>query len=244
MTIEGWSPLFAQISNRELSDPMMELSHHDRVGWQSGTEAKNALDHSHRSANSSFDRCATDVGLQRLVGIWPRRDRRGFAHHRARSRIDRSNLKLPPLIEGCKMDQKSTSHSTPAAVQTEEKAGSLTDPINRDAIAEAANGAAKSTGSDLQAVRDDLKDTLTRFMSQASGEAVKSAREVRSNIAGQVSGVASHIADRGGQLASFVGGEAKTFAGEVESITRRNPLGSLVGAVAVVVLTGVMGRRS
>jgi hypothetical protein len=66
---------------------------------------------------------------------------------------------------------------------------SLSDPINRgkDAISEAANGAAKSAASDLQAIRNDLnslKDTLSRFMSQASDEALKSARQVTSNVAG------------------------------------------------------------
>jgi hypothetical protein len=49
------------------------------------------------------------------------------------------------------MDQKL---SPPSAVQT--KTGSLSDPISRgkDAIAEAANGAAKTAGSDLQASKD------------------------------------------------------------------------------------------
>jgi hypothetical protein len=56
------------------------------------------------------------------------------------------------------MDQKVPPYSTGAA-QIKEKSGAVGDLINRgrDAIAETANGAAKSAGSDLQAIRDDLK---------------------------------------------------------------------------------------
>ena len=116
------------------------------------------------------------------------------------------------------MDQKLSPSS---AVLYRPRLDSLSDPISRgkDAIAEAANGAAKTAGSDLQAIRDDLnslKDTLSRFMSQASDEALKSARQVTSNVAGQVSDVASDLANRGSQLASSAGDQAKTFANELE----------------------------
>jgi hypothetical protein len=91
------------------------------------------------------------------------------------------------------MDQKLShpeAYSTAGAGRTADKSDPVSDSLNRgkDAIAEAANGAAKSAGSDLQAIRDDLnslKETLSRFMSQASGEALKSAREVTSNVAGR-----------------------------------------------------------
>ena len=99
----------------------------------------------------------------------------------------------------------------------------------------------------IRAIRDDLnslKDTLSRFMSQASDEALKSARQLTSNVAGQVSDVASDLANRGSQLASSAGDQAKTFANELEGMARRNPLGALAGAVAIGVLIGVMGRRS
>ena len=149
------------------------------------------------------------------------------------------------------MDQKSNRPETqpysPAGGGL--KANSVTDSINRgkDAIGGVANDAANAAGSDLQAIRTDLnnlKDTLSRFMSQASNEAVKSARQVTSNVAGQVSDVASDLADRGSQLASSAGDQAKTFAVELENMARRNPLGALAAAVAVGVLIGVMGRRS
>jgi ElaB/YqjD/DUF883 family membrane-anchored ribosome-binding protein len=129
------------------------------------------------------------------------------------------------------------------------KANSVTDSLNRgkDAIAAAANDAVESSGSDLQAIRNDLnnlKDTLSRFMSQASNEAVKTARQVTSNVAGHVSDVASDLGDRGSQYVTSAGDQAKTFATEVENMARRNPLGALAGAVAIGVLIGLMGRRS
>jgi len=153
------------------------------------------------------------------------------------------------------MDQKSSrpeSVSHPNAGTSplkDPKANSVSDSVNRgkDAIAVAATDAANSAGSDLQAIRNDinnLKDTLSRFMSQAGNEAVKSARQVTSNIAGQVGDVASDLANRGSQLASSAGDQAKSFAAELESMARRNPLGVLAGAVAVGVLIGIMGRRS
>jgi hypothetical protein len=93
------------------------------------------------------------------------------------------------------MDQKSSrpeAQSYPIAGASQfkdQKTNSVSDSINRgmDAIGSAANEAANSAGSDLQAIRNDLnnlKDTLSRFMSQTSSEAVKSAREVTSNFAG------------------------------------------------------------
>jgi ElaB/YqjD/DUF883 family membrane-anchored ribosome-binding protein len=125
----------------------------------------------------------------------------------------------------------------------------VSDTLNRgkDAVAAAANDAVDSSGSDVQAIRNDLnnlKDTLSRFMSQASNEAVKTARQVTSNVVGQVSDVASDLADRGSQYASSASDQAKSFATELESMARRNPLGALAGAVAIGVLIGVMGRRS
>jgi ElaB/YqjD/DUF883 family membrane-anchored ribosome-binding protein len=150
------------------------------------------------------------------------------------------------------MDQKSSrpeGQSFGTGQFKDPKANSVSDSLNRgnDAIAAAANDAVDSSGSDLQAIRNDLnnlKDTLSRFMSQASNETVKTARQVTSNVVGQVSDVASDLADRGGQYVTSASDQAKTFATEVENMARRNPLGALAGAVAIGVLIGLMGRRS
>jgi ElaB/YqjD/DUF883 family membrane-anchored ribosome-binding protein len=150
------------------------------------------------------------------------------------------------------MDQKSSrpeGQSFGTGQFKDPKANSVSESLNRgkDAIAAAANDAVDSSGSDLQAIRNDLnnlKDTLSRFMSQASNETVKTARQVTSNVVGQVSDVASDLADRGGQYVTSASDQAKTFATEVENMARRNPLGALAGAVAIGVLIGLMGRRS
>jgi ElaB/YqjD/DUF883 family membrane-anchored ribosome-binding protein len=126
---------------------------------------------------------------------------------------------------------------------------SVSDSIARgkEAVGSAANEAMNSVGTDLQSLRTDLnglKDTLTKFMSQAAGEAAKSAREVSSNVAGRVGGVANDLADRGAEMASTASEQAKSFASELESMACRNPIGALAGAVVIGVMIGVLGRRS
>jgi len=152
------------------------------------------------------------------------------------------------------MDQKSSwpegqSSKASGSQFKDTTSNGVADSLNsgKYAIAGAASDAAKSAGSDLEAIRIDLnnlKDTLSRFMSQASSEVVKSAREVTSTVTGQVGDMASDLANRSTQLASSAGNQAKTFATELESMARRNPLGALAGAVAIGVLIGIMGRRS
>jgi len=73
------------------------------------------------------------------------------------------------------MDLKSSRPEGQFTSKVSAAASGVGDSINRgkDAIADAANNAASSVGSDLQAIRDDLnslKDTLSRFASQASRE--------------------------------------------------------------------------
>src|SRR5271169_5881881 len=100
------------------------------------------------------------------------------------------------------MDQKSSrpeGQSFGAGQFKDPKPNSVGDTVTRgtNALAAAASDAADGSGADLQAIRNDLnnlKDTLSRFMSQASNEAVKSARQVTSNVADQVGDVVSDLA--------------------------------------------------
>jgi ElaB/YqjD/DUF883 family membrane-anchored ribosome-binding protein len=85
---------------------------------------------------------------------------------------------------------------------------------------------------------------MMKFISQAGNEAAKSAREITSNVAGQVGGVAGDMADKGANIASATTQQAKTFAAELEAMARRNPLGAIAGAVMIGVLIGMMGRRN
>jgi ElaB/YqjD/DUF883 family membrane-anchored ribosome-binding protein len=63
-------------------------------------------------------------------------------------------------------------------------------------------------------------------------------------LAGQVGSVASDVAGRSAEMASAASDQAKTFASELESMARRNPIGAIAGALLVGVLIGLMGRRS
>jgi len=117
----------------------------------------------------------------------------------------------------------------------------------KEVIGKATDEAVNSAGSDFQALRSDLnslKDTVAKFVAQASSEAAKSAREITSSVAGQVGGAASDLAGKGAEIASAATDQAKSLASELENMARRNPLGAIAGAVVVGVLIGMMGRRS
>jgi ElaB/YqjD/DUF883 family membrane-anchored ribosome-binding protein len=99
---------------------------------------------------------------------------------------------------------------------------------------------------DLKTLQEDLnrlKDTVTTLITRTGADAAKSARDVTANIAGQVNGVASDLAEKGANVASAATDRAKNFAAEFEAMARRNPLGVLAGAVVLGVLVGMMGRR-
>jgi len=125
---------------------------------------------------------------------------------------------------------------------------SITESMARgkEAIAAAADGAMDSAATDLQLLRKDLnslKETVARFVSQAGGEAAKSARDVASNVTGQAGDIAGDLMDRGANAASVATAEAKSFAAELERMTRSNPLAAIAGAVLIGALIGLLGRR-
>ena len=151
------------------------------------------------------------------------------------------------------MDQNRTRPEAQSQPGKTPKPASVSESLNRgkDAIEAAAGEAMTAAASDLQAIRNDLsnlKDTLARFMAQASSEAAKSARDVSSSVAGQVKDavgdVAGDLAGKGAEFVSTAGEQGKTLAADIEAMARRNPLGALAGAFAVGFLIGVWGRRS
>jgi ElaB/YqjD/DUF883 family membrane-anchored ribosome-binding protein len=151
------------------------------------------------------------------------------------------------------MDQVTTQGSSKATGFStspgEHNGGSIANSMRRgkEAVGAAAAEAMESGGIDLKALQDDLnnlKDTVTKFISRTGNEAAKSAREITTNIAGQVGSVASDIADKGANMATVATNQAKAFGTELENMARRNPLGAIAGAVIVGVLIGMMGRRS
>jgi ElaB/YqjD/DUF883 family membrane-anchored ribosome-binding protein len=87
-----------------------------------------------------------------------------------------------------------------------------------------------------------LKDSFARLASQAGGEAVKTVRNMSQTVASQVSGAASGVAGTSSDLASAAGEHAKTLASELETMARRNPLGTIAGALLVGIILGMMSR--
>ena len=154
------------------------------------------------------------------------------------------------------MDQNRTRPEAQSQLGKDGKPVSVSESLNRgkDAVGTAANEAMTAAASDLQAIRNDLnslKDTLARFVTRASSEAARSARDVSSSVSGQVKdardtvgGVAGDLADRGMAFSATAGQQTKTLTAELEAMARRNPLGALAGALAMGFLIGVWGRRS
>jgi len=143
------------------------------------------------------------------------------------------------------------SQSFPTSSQFRENARSpsLSEAVmhGKEAVTNAGAEAMNSAESDIQALRNDLnslKDTVTKFASEAGSEATKTVRDAASNVVDQVGDAATDLAGRGANAASAAGAQAKSFAVELESMARRNPLGAMAGAIMVGVLIGVLGRRS
>jgi ElaB/YqjD/DUF883 family membrane-anchored ribosome-binding protein len=52
----------------------------------------------------------------------------------------------------------------------------------------------------------------------------------------------SHASDTASEMAGTATKQVKTFASELEAMTKRSPLGTLAGAVVVGVLIGILAR--
>jgi len=106
----------------------------------------------------------------------------------------------------------------------------------------ASEDAARDGLSDIRRDIASLKDSLARMASQASGDAAKSVRGIGQAFASQVGSAASGVADAGTDLASSAKEQVKTFASELEGMARRNPLGTIAGALVVGVVIGLLTR--
>ena len=96
--------------------------------------------------------------------------------------------------------------------------------------------------SELRQDMASLKSTLSRFASQAGDDAAKTVRGASQSLASQVGGAASGVADMGSDLATTAKEHAKTFASVLEAMARRNPLGTIAGALLVGVIIGMISR--
>ena len=139
-------------------------------------------------------------------------------------------------------------NSNQSSGQTSRSASSL-DP---ESLETAAKSVVKDIGfehvghnEDLNRLRRDmasLSETVTYLASQVSDQAAKTVRSMSQMVASQVGSAASGVADTGSELASSARDQVKTFASELEGMARRNPLGTVAGALLVGVIIGMISR--
>jgi ElaB/YqjD/DUF883 family membrane-anchored ribosome-binding protein len=139
-------------------------------------------------------------------------------------------------------------NSNPSSGQTSRAASSL-DP---ESLGTVAKSTPKDIGfehvgqdEDLNRLRRDiagLSETVTYLASQVSDQAAKTVRSMSQMVASQVGSAASGVADTGSELASSARDQVKTFASELEGMARRNPLGTVAGALLVGVIIGMISR--
>jgi hypothetical protein len=79
-------------------------------------------------------------------------------------------------------------------------------------------------------------------VSEAGGQAARTARNVGHTVASQLGSTASGIATTGSDIASSATEQFKTFTNELEGIARKNPLGALAGALVIGIVIGLIAR--
>jgi ElaB/YqjD/DUF883 family membrane-anchored ribosome-binding protein len=131
--------------------------------------------------------------------------------------------------------------------QAEQLRSEVGDALDRGraGISESAYAARDSMAEDMEKLRQDMAkmtETLSRFAAEAGGEAGKTLRQVGQSVYAQVGTAASGALDAGSELAASAKEQAKTFASELESMARKQPLGALAGALLVGVIIGMMSR--
>jgi ElaB/YqjD/DUF883 family membrane-anchored ribosome-binding protein len=108
----------------------------------------------------------------------------------------------------------------------------------RTGIADSAQAAGENLNSDIAKLRADMasiQQTLTQFASQAGGEAYKTAQNVGNVVASQIGDVATEVA-------TVTKEQAKTFASELETMARKNPLGTIGVTLLAGVIIGMITR--
>ena len=132
------------------------------------------------------------------------------------------------------LSPEQTPHRPAPSGSPTTSARSDADEIRRDDLGE--------TLSQLSRDMASLKNTFALLASQASGEAVKTMRNMSDAVASQVGEAAGGVADTSSDLATSARQHVKTFASELEAMARRNPLGTIAGTLVVGVIVGMMTR--
>jgi ElaB/YqjD/DUF883 family membrane-anchored ribosome-binding protein len=119
------------------------------------------------------------------------------------------------------------------AKDLKEKVGDALDR-GKSGIAESAHAASEGVARDIAQLRDGLaalQATVSKFVSEAGNEAVKTAKDV-----------GSAVGDATGQMASAAKDQARTLTSDIENMARSNPLGTLAATLAIGVIIGMLSR--
>jgi len=117
--------------------------------------------------------------------------------------------------------------------------------MNSDKESATATASRDNLAEDVSSLRQDMAkmhDILSRFTSEAGGQAARTARNVGQTVAAQVGSTASSIANTGSDMASSATEQFKAFTNEIEGIARKNPLGALAGALVIGIVIGLIAR--
>ena len=150
------------------------------------------------------------------------------------------------------MNTESTAGMAPSSASSAGSGAGFKDAVSdalergRSGVTDSAYAARDSLTDDMAKLRADMasiQDTLKTFVSEASGDAAKTALGVGQAMASQVSSAASDLSEAGAQMASSATEQVKTFASELETMARKNPLGALAATLVVGVVIGMMSRK-
>jgi ElaB/YqjD/DUF883 family membrane-anchored ribosome-binding protein len=109
----------------------------------------------------------------------------------------------------------------------------------------AATASRDKLADDVSSLRQDMAkmhDILSKFVSEAGGQAARTARNVGHTVASQLGSTASGIATTGSDMASSATQQFKSFTDELEGMARKNPLGILAGALVIGIVIGLIAR--
>jgi hypothetical protein len=88
----------------------------------------------------------------------------------------------------------------------------------------------------------NLRDTFAQLAAQVTNMGTRTVRDVSQTVASQIGSAASGVTGAGSDLASSAKVHVNSLASELENMARRNPLGTMAGALLVGVIIGMMSR--
>ena len=126
-------------------------------------------------------------------------------------------------------------------------AGKAGDDLRKGAseIGASVEAASGDIAADLRMLKEDIARLTETVAAIASNRGQQAASRVTDGLRGVTDGVtetASNAYAAGAEIASAAKAHATSFAGDVEDTVRRNPLGTVLAALGLGILVGMMSR--